>query len=123
MDAEKASDAITMAQAYDIGINGLEATGAFTAKGGTARLLRRDELPVDWRPETDAHLTHWECAQHLAHVPNAPADGIESAESLLAGMGPDDAGTTRGLVYRIYDICERKSRADGAQMWNMLARE
>ena len=123
MGAEKAGDAITMAQAYDIGIDGLEAAGAFTASGGTARLLRRDELPVDWRPETDAHLTHWECAQHLARVLNAPDGGVEAAASLLAGIGPDDAGTTRGLVYRLYDICERKSRADEAQVWNMLARE
>ena len=38
---------VDMAQAYDIGIDGLEAAGVFAASGGTARLLRRDELPVD----------------------------------------------------------------------------
>ena len=123
MDGGTAGDAITMAQAYDIGIDGLEAAGVFTASGGAARLLRRDELPTDWRPETDAHLTHWECAQHLARVLGAPDGGIQAAARLLAGMAPDDSGAARGLAYRLYDICERKGRADEAQVWNMLARE
>ena len=48
MGSEKAGDAITMAQAYDISIDGLEAAGVFAAGGGTARLLRRDELPIEW---------------------------------------------------------------------------
>jgi len=123
MDAGRAGDAITMAQAYDIGIDGLEAAGVFTASGGAARLLRRDELPSDWRPETDAHLTHWECAQHLARVLNAQDGGTVAAARLMAGMGTEDASAARGLAYRLYDICERKSRADEAQVWNMLARE
>ena len=101
----------------------LEAAGVFTASGGAARLLRRDELPTDWRPETDAHLTHWECAQHLARVLNAQDGGTMAAARLMAGMGTDDASAARGLAYRLYDICERKSRADEAQVWNMLARE
>ena len=123
MDGGTAGDAIAMALAYDIGIDRLESAGVFAAKGGTARLLRRDELPADWRPETDAHLTHWECAQHLARVLGAPDGGIEAAARLLAGMAPDDAGAARGLAYRLYDICERKGRAEEAQVWNMLARE
>ena len=123
MDGGTAGDAITMAQAYDIGIDRLEAAGVFTASGGTARLLHRDELPTDWRPETDAYLTHWECAQHLARTLNAQDGGTVEAARLMAGMGTDDASAARGLAYRLYDICERKSRADEAQVWNMLARE
>ena len=123
MGRGKAGDAITMAQAYDIGIDGLESAGVFTASGGEARLLRRDELPAGWKPETDTHLTHWECAQHLARVLGAQDGGIGAAAGLQAGMGPDHAGTARGLAYRLYDICERKGWTDEAQVWNMLARE
>ena len=123
MGSGKAGDAITMAQAYDIGLDGLEGAGVFTASGGAARLLSRDELPADWKPETDAHLTHWECAQHLVRVVDAPDGGVGAAARLLAGMGPDDSGAARGLAYRLYDICERKGRAEEAQVWNMLARE
>ena len=123
MESGKAGDAITMAQAYDIGLDGLAGAGVFSASGGAARLLRRDELPADWRPETDARLTHWECAQHLARVVDAPDGGVGAAARLLAAMGPDHSGAARGLAYRLYDICERKGRTEEAQVWNMLARE
>ena len=54
---------------------------------------------------------------------DAPGGGIGAAALLLAGMGTDAAGAARGLAYRRYDICERKGRAEEAQVWNMLARE
>ena len=54
---------------------------------------------------------------------DATDGGIGAAALLLAGMGMDDAGAARGLAYRLYDICERKGRAEEAQVWNMLARE
>ena len=60
----------------------------------------------------------------------APGTHIERPRRRHRGGGEsacrhvrDDASAARGLVYRLYDICERKSRADEAQVWNMLARE
>ena len=123
MDSSDASDAITMAQAHDIGIDSLSAAGMFQARGGTARLLRRDELPPDWDPANDSRLTDWECAQHLARVLESAAGGIEAAARLHARMGPERSGNARLLAYRLYDICERKGRAAEAQVWNMLAQE
>ena len=123
MDEGKSSDAITLAQAYDIGIEELEAAGVFDAHGGSARLLRREELPQDWNPATDSRLTDWECAQHLARTLESPAGGIEAAAKLYANMPPERSETARMLAYRLYDICERKNRASEAQVWNMLARE
>ena len=119
----EAGDAITMAQAYDIGIEALEAAGAFAARGGTARLLGRDELPADWDPATDRYLTHWECAQHLTRTLEAPDGGIEATARLLTAMGPENGDAARLLAYRLYDICERKSRTDEARIWNTLAQE
>ena len=117
----KAGDAITMSRAYDIGIADLEATGAFVASGGTARLLRRDELPADWQPGPNP--THWQCAWHLARSLEAPDGGVEAAAQLLTAMGPENGEAARLLAYRLYDICERASRAAEAQAWNMLAQE
>ena len=119
----KSGDAITMAQAYGIGIGDLETAGVFRAEGGAARLLRRDELPVGWDPTTDRRLTDWECAQHLARVLESPDGGIDAAARLYARMEPERAEAARLLAYRLYDICERKDRAAEAQVWNMLARE
>ena len=75
-----------IAQAYGIGIGDLETAGVFSAKGGAARLLRRDELPAGWDPTTDKRLTDWECAQHLARVLDSPEGGIEAAARLVARM-------------------------------------
>ena len=119
----KSGEAITVAQAYGIGIGDLETAEVFTAKGGAARLLRREELPADWDPTTDKRLTDWECAQHLARVLESPEGGIEAAAQLYARMPPERAEAARLLAYRLYDICERKDRAAEAQVWNMLARE
>ncbi|MDE0680615.1 MAG: DUF1156 domain-containing protein [Gammaproteobacteria bacterium] len=123
MDEGKSGDAITMAQAYDIGIEDLEIAGVFDARGGSARLLRRDELPGDWNPATDRRLTDWECAQHLARTLESPAGGIEAAAKLYANMPPERSEAARMLAYCLYDICERRDRAAEAQIWNMLARE
>ena len=119
----KSGEAITVAQAYGIGIGDLETAEVFSAQGGTARLLRRDELPPDWDPVTDKRLTDWECAQHLARVLESPTGGIEAAARLYARMPPERSDAARHLAYRLYEICERKGRAAEAQVWNMLARE
>ena len=123
MDEGNSGDAITMAQAYDIGIDDLEYAGVFSARGGTARLLRRDELPANWHPATDRRLTDWECAQHLAKVLDSPTGGLDSAARLYSEMAPERGEAARMLAYRLYDICERKDRAAEAQVWNMLAQE
>ena len=123
MERGVSGDAITMAQAYDIGIGDLETAGVFSALGGDARLLRRDELRTSWDPSTDKRLTDWECAQHLAHVLESPAGGIVPAAALLAKMDPARGEAARMLAYRLYDICERKGRAAEAQTWNMMAQE
>ena len=119
----KSGDAITMAQAYDIGIEELEDAGVIRARGGTTRLLSRDELPEDWDPYTDKRLTDWECAWHLVRALDSPEGGIAAAAKLYAHMPPERSEAARMLAYRLYDICERKNRAAEAQVWNMLARE
>lgn len=123
MDEGRSGDAITMAQAYDVGIQDLENAGVLIARGGSARLLRRDELPNDWDPTTDKRLTDWECAWHLARVLESTAGGIVAAAKLYSNMSPERGEAARMLAYRLYDICERKDRAAEAQVWNMLARE
>ena len=123
MDKGKSGDAITMAQAYNIGIDDLQNAGVFSAQGGSVRLLRRDELPADWNPHADKRLIDWECAQHLARMLESPAGGVEAAARLYSEMGPERSEAARMLAYRLYDICERKGRAAEAQVWNMLAQE
>jgi len=123
MDKGKSGDAITMAQAYNVSIEELAHAGVVHAQGGSLRLLNRDELPADWNPQTDSNLTGWECAQHLARVLDSRDGGIEAAARLYAQMPQEGSEAARMLAYRLYDICEKKSRAAEAQVWNMLAQE
>ena len=123
MDESVSGDAINMAQAYDIGIDDLQKAGVVSAHAGKARLLRRDELPADWSPRADKRLTDWECAQHLARVIESPGGGMDAAARLYSEMGAERGEAARMLAYRLYDICERKSRAAEAQVWNTLAQE
>ncbi len=123
MDERASGDAISMAQAYDIGIDTLQKAGVVSTQAGRARLLRRDELPSDWTPEADKRLTDWECAQHLARVIESPDGGMNAAALLYSAMGAERGEAARNLAYRLYDICERKDRAAEAQVWNTLAQE
>ena len=123
MDESASGDAINMAQAYDIGIDALQRAGVVSAHAGKARLLRRDELPADWSPRADRHLTQWECAQHLARAIESPDGGMDTAARLYSEMGAERGDGARMLAYRLYDICERKNRAAEAQVWNTLAQE
>ena len=123
LDKGKSGDAINMAQAYNVSIDQLDDAGVVRARGGSVQLRSRDEIPADWDPSTDKNLTDWECAQHLARVLDSPDGGITAAANLYAHMPQQSSENARMLAYRLYDICEKKSRAAEAQVWNMLARE
>jgi putative DNA methylase len=123
MNNGRSGDAISMANAYNLGLGDLEHAGVFRAKGGVARILQRSEMPDDWHPNMDDHLTHWECTQHLIRVLEAEDGGAEVAALLIADMRPEDAEAARTLAYRLYDICEKKGWAQEAQAYNLLAQE
>ncbi len=123
MDEGPSGDAINLAQAHNLSIEGLQKAGAVVARSGKTRLFKRDELPRDWDPKTDKRLTVWECAQHLARALHSRSGGIEKAARLYSAMGAERSEAARMLAYRLYDICERKGRAREAQVWNALAQE
>ena len=84
---------------------------------GDLRLLRSNELPRDWSPETDARLPVWEALHHLIRALNQ--DDESAAGALLARM-PARAEPIRALAYRLYTLCERKGWADDARAYNEL---
>jgi putative DNA methylase len=87
------------------------------SKGGKVRLLRPDELPVDWDPSTDLRLTAWEVVHQLIRALEAGGEG--AAADLVAKLG-SKAEAARELAYRLYTICERKKRAPQALSYNAL---
>jgi putative DNA methylase len=110
-------DAETLSKAKNTSVGGMVEAGILAARGGKARLLRREELPADWDPGTDRRLTVWEVTQQL--IRTMQERGEPAAASLLAQVG-GLGDTARDLAYRLYTICERKGWAVEALPYNGL---
>jgi putative DNA methylase len=106
-----------LARAKVTSVDGLVEAGVLESRRGKVRLLRPEELPEDWDPSTDTRLTHWESVHHLIRV--LEADGEAAASELMAKLGTR-AETARELAYRLYNVCERKKRAQDALRYNAL---
>lgn len=109
-------EADSLARAKVTNIDGLERAGVIVTRGGTCRLVRRDELPGDYDPNTDARATVWESVQHL--VKELSDHGEERAARLFARLSNGEAA--RDLAYRLYAICERKGWAEEGGAYNVL---
>ena len=107
----------TLSKAKNTSVSGLEHAGILKSKAGKVRLLRPDELSVDWDPRDDSRLTVWEAVHHL--IRRLEKDGESSAAELVSVLG-GIAETARELAYRLYTICERKKRAQEALSYNGL---
>jgi len=107
----------TLSKAKNTSVDGMIEAGILNAGGGKVRLLRPDELPDDWDPETDTRRTVWEMVHHLIRVHSQ--SGEEGAAELLAKLRAD-AESARELAYRLYRICEQKNRAQEALGYNAL---
>jgi putative DNA methylase len=106
-----------LARAKVTSVDGLVHAGILESRRGKVRLLRPEELPDEWDPATDQRLTHWESVHHLIRV--LEADGEGAAAELLGKLGTR-AETARELAYRLYNVCERKKRAQDALRYNAL---
>ena len=107
----------TLSKAKNTSVDGMIEAGILRAGGGKVRLLRPEELPADWDPQTDRRRTVWEVVHHLVRVHGR--EGEEEAALLLAKM-PADAERARELAYRLYRICEQKNRSQAALGYNAL---
>jgi putative DNA methylase len=121
-DAKPSGELITLANAKDVPLGSLFASGVFSDGKGKAGLTTRSDLPDDWSPAADKALTVWECVQHTARVLNAEDGGGEAAARLVAEMGPK-AADARALAYRLYEIASQKGWAAEALIYNELAQE
>jgi putative DNA methylase len=110
-------EAETLSKAKNTSVSGMVEAGILLSKGGKVRLLRPDELPSDWNPETDTRLTAWEVVHHLIRVLGTGGEGV--AAVLVAKLG-SKAEAARELAYRLYTLCERKKRATEALSYNGL---
>lgn len=117
MEAGPAGQANVLANARNVSVAGVAASGILALKGDKVRLLARGELPEGWDPGKDPRLTVWECTQHLIRV--LESGGETAAAFLLARLGAR-GDPARDLAYRLYGICERRKWAEEAVAYNGL---
>jgi len=107
----------TLSKAKNTSISGMVDAGILISSHGKVRLLRPDELPVDWDPVEDKRLTAWEMVHQIIRTLEAGGEG--AAASLVAKLG-SKAEIARELAYRLYTLCERKKRSMEAISYNGL---
>jgi putative DNA methylase len=107
----------TLSKAKNTSIAGMVEAGILTSSRGKVRLLRPDELPVDWDPEDDRHTNEWEMLHHLIRVLEHAG---EAAAAQLVTKYRSKAEVVRELAYRLYTLCERKKRTQEAISYNAL---
>ena len=96
----------SIAQARGISVDSVKHAGIVESAAGSVRILKRNDLPEDWTPETDKHLTIWECCQYL--IRTLEKEGEDKAATLQKRIGSDKAEAVKDLAYCLYDICSNK---------------
>ena len=119
MKAGDFGTANSIATARGISVDSVKHAGIVESQAGKVRILKRDELDPEWEPQTDTHLTVWECLQYL--VRNHEKDGISYNTALLLRKIDDKAEAVKDLAYCLYDICANKRQdAKEATAYNAL---
>jgi putative DNA methylase len=109
----------TLSKAKNTTVSGMVKSGILLSKGGKVRLLRPDELPVDWDPLSDKHLTVWEMTHQLLRIYHHEKAGDMAAADLLRKLG-SQGEVARDLAYRLFNLCEKKKLAQEALGYNAL---
>ncbi len=110
-------DAETLSKAKNTSVQGMVEAGILEAKSGKVRLLKREELKVDWKVESDDRTPVWEVAQYLIHT--LDTQGEMATAKLLEHLG-SRGELARDLAYRLYSLCDRKGWTSEAIAYNSL---
>ncbi|MGY4573738.1 DUF1156 domain-containing protein [Bradyrhizobium sp. USDA 3256] len=109
----------SIATARGISVDSVKHAGIVESAAGKVRILTRDELDDDWEPDSDGHLTVWECLQHL--VRQHEKDGISHDTAVLLRKIDAKAEAVKDLAYCLYDISANKRKdAKEATAYNAL---
>jgi putative DNA methylase len=108
-----------LARARGISVESVKHAGIVESSAGKVKILTRDELDENWEPESDTHLTVWECLQHL--VKAHEKEGISQSTSVLLKKIGNQAEAVKDLAYCLYDISANKRKdAKEATAYNAL---
>lgn len=110
-------DAETLSKAKNTSVQGMAEAGILEARSGKVRLLKREELKIDWKVESDDRTPVWEVAQYLIYT--LDTQGEMATAKLLERLG-SRGELARDLAYRLYSLCDRKGWTSEAIAYNSL---
>ena len=105
-----------LARAKVTTVDNVVRAGIAKSRGGTVRLLRREELEEDWSPAEDKRRTDWEAAQHLIRL----LDRSELDAAGLVWQLGEMAYRAPQMAYLLYAVCEKKNWSEEAVAYNGL---
>jgi putative DNA methylase len=111
MDKGEYGDADNLARARGISVDSAKHAGIVESAAGKVRILSREELDPEWEPAEDAHLTVWECLQHLVRLHEK--DGLSWETIRMMRMIGSRAEAAKDLAYCLYDIAANKRKDAG----------
>ena len=111
-------DAETIANGINVSVDGVVSAGILESGKGKVRILKPDQLPDDWSPESDDNCTVWEVVHHLIRLSETSGDS-ESAE-VLAQLPASQAAEARQLCYRLFTTSDQNGWSQEAQAYNQL---
>ena len=111
-------NADVLARAKATSVDAVKHAGVLASDGGKVRLLKPDEYPADWDPQSDNRTPVWEALHQLIRAYN---QGGESTAGMLLARMPEKSGDIRRLSYWLYNACaERKRLPEEARAYNEL---
>ncbi|HCP81322.1 MAG TPA: hypothetical protein DIT67_06935 [Octadecabacter sp.] len=119
MKSGEFGNADNLARARGLAVDDVRHAGIVKSEAGKVRIFKRDELLEDWDPQTDDHLTIWECLQYLIRLHEA--EGLSENTAVLLKKIGGKAEDVKDLAYCLYDICANKRQdAKEATVYNAL---
>lgn len=112
-------DAELLSKAKVTTVSGLAEAGMIVSRAGKVRLLRPEELPDGWDPTKDGRVPLWKATHHLLRVYYHEKRGDMITAELLRKLG-SRGELSRDLAYRLFDIAEKRGRANDAHAYNAL---
>lgn len=108
-----------LATARGISVESVKHAGIIESSAGSVRILKRNELNPNWDPNSDVHLTVWECCQYL--IREYEEGGETAAAMLIKKFGYERAESVKDLSYYLYDMCSKKLQStEEAAAYNAL---
>ena len=111
-------DAELIANATDVSVEGVVASGILESTKGKARILRPAELSGGWSPENDPNRTVWEIVHHLIRLAESGSDA--DCARILAALPHHENAEARQLCYRLFTLCDQNGWNQEAQAYNQL---